>query len=219
LSHLPVRRELVPGGISETLESAAGDAPRRSFSWRTVVRNRWMILGCAAGAVALAAGLTYRAVPVYEGASTLRIEQKQSNLPESFRTMTMPESWLPTEMEELRSRALASDVVKEFGLCLSVIEPQVRRRSDLLRDIQVTDSARTSVYRLVALGGGAIALLDDSTGRRLAAFAQRERVVFGGFSFTLAARTLPPKGIRFAVRGQTAVAVRDRKSTRLNSSH
>ncbi|MEO7987452.1 MAG: hypothetical protein ABI766_13050, partial [Gemmatimonadales bacterium] len=67
-----------------------------------MVRNRWIILASTVTALAIAVGLIHLSVPVYEGASTLRIEQKQSNLPEAFRTLSMPVSWLPTEMEELR---------------------------------------------------------------------------------------------------------------------
>ena len=194
-------------GLPEPLEPIDGEGPRRPFSWHTVVRNRWIILACTVAAVAIAVVLTRRSVPVYEGASTLRIEQKESNLPESFRTLSMPVSWLPTEMEELRSRALASDVVTELSLRLAVLEPQARRRSDLLRDIRVADSAQASIYRLATLRTGGVALVDDSTGQQLAVFVAHERVEFAGFSFALVPAALPPRGIRFVVRSSTAAAV------------
>jgi capsular exopolysaccharide synthesis family protein len=207
LRHFPAFSSAPLGDRPEPTEPANGEGPRRPFSWRTVVRNRWIILACAAAAVAIAVGLTRRSVPVYEGAATLRIEQKESNLPEAIRTLSMPVSWLPTEIEELRSRALASDVVAELNLRLAVLEPKVRRRSDLLRDIRVSDSARASVYRLTDLPRGGIALVDDSTGSQRAAFAPQGRIEFGGFSFALVPAALPPGGIRFAIKGPTGVAV------------
>ena len=138
---------------------------RRPVSWGAVRRNRWIILGCTIAVVAISLVLTQRSLPVYRGASTLRIEQKESNLPEAFRT-PRSDSRLPTEMEELRSRTLAEDVVKELGLRLILVDPKVRRRSDLLREVRVSDSAVAAEYRLVRLREGGVALLDDSTGTR-----------------------------------------------------
>jgi tyrosine-protein kinase Etk/Wzc len=153
-------------------------------------------------------GLTLHSVPVYEGASTLRIEEKESNLPEAFRTLSVPVSWLPTEMEELRSRALAADVVMDLGLQLRLVEPQVRQRSTILRHVQVSDTAAVGQYRLAARPGGGLALLSDSTKQLLAVFDSARQVNFGGFSFELAAPSLPPKGLRFVVEAPSTVAVR-----------
>ena len=172
-----------------------------------MVRHRWIILACAVAAVAIAVGLTRRSVSVYEGTSTLRIEEKQSNLPEAFRTLSIPVSWLPTEMEELRSRALAADVVAELGLRLTVLEPQGRRRSDLLRDVRVADSAQAAGYRLTPRPEGWFALVDDSTGHQLALFAPQNRVEFAGFSFAPVPAALPQRGLRFAIQTPTAAAV------------
>ena len=159
--------------------------------------------------LAIAIWLTRRTVPVYEGASTLRIEQKETNLPESFRTLSMPLTWLPTEIEELRSRALAADVVTDLGLRLTVLEPKLSRRSDLLRDIRIADSAQSARYRLIVRGEERkLALADDSTGHLLAVFAPKSRVEYGGFSFGLATAVMPPDGIRFVIETATAAAVR-----------
>ena len=196
------------GGFFDSPEPVDGQGQRRPFSWPTLIRNRWTILACTVVAVAIAAVLTQRTVPMFEGASTLRIEQKESNLPETFRTLSIPVSWLPTEMEELRSRALAADVVEDLRLRLSVVEPRVRRRSDLIRDIQVTDSARPGAYRLIASREGGIALVDDSTGHEWAAFPAQARVEFAGFGFALAPSKRPLARIRFVIETPTAVAVR-----------
>jgi tyrosine-protein kinase Etk/Wzc len=178
---------------------------RRPVSWGAVVRNRWIILVCTVAVVAISVVLTQRSLPVYRGASTLRIEQKQSNLPEAFRTPSS-DSRLPTEMEELRSRALAEDVVRELGLRLVLIDPKLLRRSDLLREVRVSDSAAAAEYRLVRQPAGGVALLDDSTGTRLGEFASGKRVEYSGFSFLLQPAALGYSPIRFRIGLSTAVA-------------
>jgi tyrosine-protein kinase Etk/Wzc len=144
---------------------------------------------------------------MYESTSSLRIEQKESTLPETYRNLSVPLSWLPTEMEELRSRALAADVAAELGLQLSVLKPRVRRRSDLLRDIHVSDSARAGLYRLIPLPNGRLALQDDSTGKQRGIFAPKARVEFAGFSFVLVPAAPPEGGIQFAIRSRMAAGV------------
>ena len=199
MSHLPARRPLPAADLSEPLEHIDSEAPRHPVSWAAVLRNRWIILGCMVAAVAMALFTTRRKVPMYEGASTLRIEPRESSLPEAFRRLSPAVSWLPTEIEELQSRALAAEVAKELGLRLVVLEPQVGRRDDLLRDIRVADTAEGAVYRLTRRPDGGVAILEDSSGDQLAAFAPQTRVEFAGFSFDVAAAALPPQGIRFAV--------------------
>jgi capsular exopolysaccharide synthesis family protein len=206
LSHIPARRQPLPSGLSEPLEPLDGEGPRRPVSWRAVVQKRWIILACTVAVVAITVVLTRRMVPVYEGGSTLRIELKEANLPEAFRTLSS-QGRLPTEMEELRSRALAADVVAELGLRLGLIEPQARHRSDLLRDVRVADSAQAAAYRLTPRPEGGFALVDDSTGQQRAVFAQGQRVAFGGFSFVPAPAARQQPSIRFAIETSTEAAV------------
>jgi tyrosine-protein kinase Etk/Wzc len=210
VSHIPIRRESPPGTLPESIDpTIEADGQRRPVSWSAVVRNRWLILACTLAVVAITIVLTQRAVPVYEGSSTLRIEQKEPNLLEASRIQPSDTRLLPTEMEELRSRALAADVVAELGLRLTLVEPQVRRRSDLLRDIRVSDSAPPAEYRLVRLQGTEFALLDEKTGRRQDDFEAGGRVAFGGFSFVLAPAARQHSEIRFAVGTLTDAAVRE----------
>ena len=98
---------------------------------------------------------------MYEGSSTLRIEEKEANLPEVFRTPNSGSSTrLATEIEELRSRALAEGVVTELGLRLSIVDPRIIRRSDLIRDVKVSDSATTADYSLVRQDAGRFVLAE-----------------------------------------------------------
>jgi len=205
LNRIPTHGESLQGFVPEPMGvSTEINGQRRPVSWGAVVRNRWVILACTIAVVAISMVLTRRSLPVYRGASTLRIELKESNLPEAFRSLS-GESKLPTEMEELRSRALAEDVVKELGLRLILVDPQVRRRSDVLREVRVSDSAVAAGYRLLRRPGGGFALL-DSAGTRHGEFAKGQRVEFGGFGFVLAPAAWEYSTIRFRIRLPTAVA-------------
>ena len=208
MSHLPVPGHQPVDDLSDPSTPLEAEGVRRPFSWTTLFRSRWLILACVIGFAACALGLTLHSVPVYEGSSTVRIEEKESNLPEAFRTLSVPVSWLPTEMEELRSRALAADVVTDLGLQLRVIEPQVRQRSTVLLDVHVSDTAAVGQYRLAARPGGGLALLSDSSQQLLAVFDSPRRVDFGGFGFRLTGPAPPPKGLRFVVEAPAVVAVR-----------
>ena len=206
MNRFPTHSESLQGFVPEPMGlSTEINGQRRPVSWGAVRRNRWIILGCTIAVVAISLVLTQRSLPVYRGASTLRIEQKESNLPEAFRT-PRSDSRLPTEMEELRSRTLAEDVVKELGLRLILVDPKVRRRSDLLREVRVSDSAVPAEYRLVRLREGGVALLDDSTGTALGEFANGQRVEFSGFSFLLEPAALGYSPIHFRIGLSTVVA-------------
>ncbi len=206
MNRIPTQGESLQSYVPEPMGlSTEINGQRRPVSWGAVVRGRWIILACTMAVVAISAILTRRSLPVYEGASTLRIEQKESNLPEAFRT-PRSDSRLPTEMEELRSRALAQDVVKELELRLILVDPQVRRRSNLLQEIRVSDSAVAAEYRLTRRPGGGVALLDDSTSTRLGEFARGQRVEFSGFSFLLAPAAQGYSTIRFRIGLSTAAA-------------
>jgi succinoglycan biosynthesis transport protein ExoP len=210
LSNIPTFRESPARGLSEPLEPiSTGDAERGYASWGAIIRNRWLILACPLAVVAITLVLTKRAVPIYEGSSTLRIEQKEPNLLEAFRSEATDSRLLPTEMEELRSRGLAAGVVKELGLRLALLEPRVRRRSDLLRDVRVSDSAVAAEYRLVRGPGGRFVLRDELAGKQLAEFSAEGLVEFRGFSFVLTASARQHSEIRFGIGTLTDVTLRE----------
>lgn len=205
---MPSHHETPPGSPTESLGPAVeAEGQLRRVSWAAVVRNRWIIITCTLTVVAITAVLTRLTVPVYEGSSTLRIGPKETNLPEAFRNQSS-ESRVETVIEELRSRELASNVVMNLGLRLALVEPQLSRRSELLQDVRVSDSATTGDYRLLRRPQDRFILLDEATGKQGGEFGVGERVESGGFGFVLAPPVLQYSRIRFSIGTRTGLAAR-----------
>src|SRR5919106_6811015 len=93
-------------------------------------RNKWLLLACTV--VGFAAARTYakHAERVYEAAITLRIDQKQPNLPDIFQTLQR-DSDLGTDVEVLESRTLVEDAVRQLALQVRLVEPQGVKGDDV----------------------------------------------------------------------------------------
>lgn len=84
-------------------------------------RRRW-VLGIFALVVGLAGWVTYRATPVFEVHTTMRIESPESEAPIlSDLAALQRRSPIATEIQMLESRSLAEDVVRELGLNVQLI--------------------------------------------------------------------------------------------------
>src|SRR6185312_10107265 len=107
------------------------------------------------------------------------------------------------------SRALAEGVVTELGLRLSIVDPRISRRSDLIRDVKVSDSATSADYSLVHQDAGRFVLLKDSAETRHDSVGTVEvgkKFEGAGFSFVLAPGAEQQSRIRFNIRSLTSVA-------------
>jgi capsular exopolysaccharide synthesis family protein len=116
----------------------------------TVVRRRWkLILACFVAAVAAGWFFTARMTPVYQATATLRIAEKEAAVPglEVLKQLAGGETEVSTEMEVLRSRALAEHVVERLGLRLMVAKPARLPRSSVIAEIEVSDAAPAREYR------------------------------------------------------------------------
>lgn len=208
MTNIRVRRAYPPSAALESMESVGeSDGTLRRFSWSAVVRNRWVIGACTVIVVGLTFLLTQLTVPVYEGSTTLRLEEKAPNLPEVFRILPSDRR-LGTEIEELRSRTLADAVVAELALRLTVLERRLPRRADILLDLQVADSAEEGDYRLLRGEGGRWRLVEESTRRDLGEFATWERFDSKGIRFHLAAAAQDHSSIRLRIESSAAATAR-----------
>lgn len=144
----PVPAPYVPGRDEDELDV------RASFG---VLRRRWrLVLGCFVMAVAIAWFITSRTTPVYQALATLRIAEEESAVPglDVLKKLGGGETEVSTEMEVLRSRALAQNVVERLALRLVVAEPARLRRSRIAASVEVTDAAPAGWYRFTKQADG-----------------------------------------------------------------
>jgi uncharacterized protein involved in exopolysaccharide biosynthesis len=114
-----------------------------------VLRRHWLLIAvCTITAIAVAAALVRRSVPVYQASATLRLDDQQSRLQQVVESRGAAITQLPTEIEELRSRSLIEDVARELRLQFRVTAPHRVRRSELFADIEVAEGAEPASYEL-----------------------------------------------------------------------
>ena len=141
-----------PGPAAPAPHGARGHEDLRLGEiWAGLVRNRWVLLGCAALAVAAAVGYSFYATPTYEASATIRIQERQLDLSEVYHTLSsgVEASDLATEMEVLSSRALREAAATTLGLQVQLLEPERVSRQQLLRQIAVDSTAVLETYKLV----------------------------------------------------------------------
>src|SRR6266545_1741716 len=115
--------------------------------WAVVVRNRLLILGCTIVVAAAAFWYTLQQTPIFGALTTIRIQDREPNLPDIYRTISSG-SEIGTEMQVLGSRALKEDAAAALGLQLYVTEPIRVARGALLDHITVAPDAPQADYRL-----------------------------------------------------------------------
>jgi len=120
--------------------SATNDSLGAVFT--SLWRQRRLLIGCVV--IAVCCGISYAmlAAPVYEAVSSVRIEDQEANLPDVIKQLST-ESRVSTEVEVLRSAALARAVVAATGLRVELQEPRLAVRTSLVSGI-VTDSSLKS---------------------------------------------------------------------------
>src|ERR1700693_3590073 len=126
-------RRLYPGQENGAAMYAGYPEQERTFqdTWHLLVRNRALIIGCTALVVAASAIWAFNATPVYEGSTSIRIDEQKAQIPllEALQQLSSG-SDLVTEMEVLKSRSLAENVVDSLAL-RAVLERPSRVERDL----------------------------------------------------------------------------------------
>ncbi len=112
-------------------------------------RRHWR--GVAAGAaigtlIALAYARTV--TPRYEATSTVRIDVRPSTLPTIYADQAARDE-IFTEIEVLRSRTIAADVVDSLALAVEMEQPRRMRRSDVFTSVRQIASPDVEEVRLV----------------------------------------------------------------------
>ncbi len=203
MTHLPTRSSVAVGDLLQTPELPEEPGGPRIAPWATLVRNRWIVIGCVIVATAAAIVFTLRTTPLYESSASLRIEQKQHNLPTVFLSPRGGNE-LITEMQVLRSRTLLEYVAAELGAQLVVTEPRGPSRFTLFSMVQVTPTARQGSFRLRQQPDSQLVLV-DSAGARLAE-GRDGRLEYDGLTVVLGPGAAAYPEIGFHIGSQAATA-------------
>ena len=138
------------------------------------IRRQWFwMLGTTLVGIALTVIFTLRQRPVFEAHATLRLSEQQSPLQTTdvLAAMSAP-STIETEMEIIRSRSVAEDVVDSLGLRVRIAEPRGEPTHNLFGLVRVAKEAPAgsyiverdpSAYSVTTPDGHAIAGTYDST--------------------------------------------------------
>jgi uncharacterized protein involved in exopolysaccharide biosynthesis len=112
-------------------------ALRRQAAWLAVTT----LLG-----LALTVYMVLRQRPVYEARATIRLaDQKAAPPTDVFAALSGP-STIETEMEILRSRSVAADVVDSLGLRATIVEPKGEPRGNLFGILRLARDAAPGIY-------------------------------------------------------------------------
>jgi succinoglycan biosynthesis transport protein ExoP len=112
------------------------------------LRRQWLRIAFGAAVVLAAAFLYLRmAAPRYEATSTIRIDSRPSTLPTIYAEQSTRDE-IFTEIEVLRSRTIAADVVDSQALQVELVAPARVPRSAVLQAIRVAPAADTGSFRL-----------------------------------------------------------------------
>jgi tyrosine-protein kinase Etk/Wzc len=175
--------------------------------WRSSRRHRWLSIGVPVALLASTAFFLWWTEPVYESATTIRVDQDRSGVAiiEALRNLSSG-SKITTEMEELRSRSLAEEVVDSLALDVQVVRPRKVSRATLFARIESDPAQHESRYTLQRVRDGVFRVHGDGgTPRELRI---GEPLSVGGLTLVLAPGAAAHDRI-VVERSPFALAVRD----------
>lgn len=168
--------------------------------------------------LSLGAGVLYafKATPIYEATTSVRIDEEKSNLPvlDILKTLSSG-SQVETEMQVLRSRTVAEAVVDTLALQVEVVSPKRVPRSRVLARVEASRATAEANYRLRREGEARFTVVDASTGQRLGTFAVGEPIALGGAILVLAPGAVLHDEILIRVRTFEEAVERLRKAVRV----
>jgi tyrosine-protein kinase Etk/Wzc len=192
---VPERTDLSPR--PEWQLAGDGQEIRLGQLWGAAWRNRWIILGCAICGLAGAVVVTARARPLYRAYTTVRIEDKQPNLPTIYRSDMGDE--LGTEAEVLGSRSLAEGAADSLAVQFRLVQPTRVPRSQLFDSVFVVREAPSGSYQLRRRPDGRYSVIEQASGNQVATAGIGERVWLPGARFVLSQRAAQYDRIEFTL--------------------
>lgn len=123
---------------------------------------------------------------MYEARASIRIDEEQSNVPVLDILQSISSgSQVETEMEVLRSRSLAEDVVARLGVQLRLQSPTGRARVEFLEEVRVEPWAPPGSVRLERQEDGSFLLESEGSPLDGGRVEIGEPVALSGATFTL----------------------------------
>jgi capsular exopolysaccharide synthesis family protein len=157
--------------------------------WGVLVRHRLLILICTVLVTGAVAAYTYHETPLFSSWASLRLQDRQPNLPDIYRDMSTGAqgSEMATELQVLGSRALKEDAAKTLRLQVRVYDPPRVARDALIQDITVLPDAPALTYQLVRGTDGRFAAFIADSSKPIAVSGPDRRIKLPGVSFALTA--------------------------------
>jgi tyrosine-protein kinase Etk/Wzc len=179
--------------------------------WDVVSRNRAFILSGFAIALVAALLFAFLSAPVYESATSIRIDEKEKGLPvlDALAVLSDGGSELSTEMQTLRSRTLAESTVDSLGLqvapktrfrLLGIPLPPFKRvlpRDEVFSFVSVARTQGKAHYRLEQEKNYEYSLVDVDSDKKLGVVRAGELVKLPNVQFSLAPAILKHASVDF----------------------
>ena len=155
-------------------------------TWHLLVRNRGLIIGCTALVIAASAIWAYTATPVYEASTSIRIDEQKSRIPvlEALQQLSSG-SDLVTEMEVLKSRTLAENVVDSLALRAVLTRPSRVERQRIFSLLRVSPNAPSGGLDFARKSDGTFLVMSRRNNESLGAATPGEQFIADGVTFIL----------------------------------
>jgi tyrosine-protein kinase Etk/Wzc len=155
--------------------------------WNILVRNWPLITLVLMAALGGTAAYSYYTAPVYQSTTSIRIQESRADLPVLDVLQNLSSgSEVETEMEVLRSRTLAEDVVDSLALQVVPVSPRGVARSELLQSVYVERWAPEGTYVLKRREGGAFDITAHDGSGVYGTVSSSTSAALPGATFTLA---------------------------------
>jgi len=184
-------------------------------TWHLLVRSRWLILGCTALIVGLSALWAYTTTPIYEASTSIRIDEEKSHVPvlDALEQLSSG-SDLVTEMEVLKSRSLAENVIDSLALRATLTKPSRVDRGQLFAFLHVADDAQIGDFDFTRAHDGSYRVVSQTSRRMAVGVVPGAKTTLDGVSFVLRANADNFPEVRLnVVAEQTAVKTLQRALT------
>jgi capsular exopolysaccharide synthesis family protein len=192
--------------VSDAIGASSRQADRRDDEiymgdvWKHVRRNRLLVLACVAVALIVGALYAFLTPPVYEGVTTVRVDETRTSFPvlEALRSFSAG-SEVETEMEVLRGPGVVEDVVDSLGLQVTLANPREVPRGQIFTYVKAERSAPAGEYTLERQAEDRVAVVDRRNDARLGVFTATQPIRLRGLTLLLSPAAATHRDIRLDV--------------------